>query len=102
MCVLNAAGTGIRIFTTLTLTGDLLLLAGFSRDTFGELSKRAAEGIAAVCAEETLQEALVPYAAALARVSMPNLRHRHARVRKAAVDAVRRREGKGGFTVTST
>ena len=30
MCVLNAAGTGIRIFTTLTLTGDLLLLAGFA------------------------------------------------------------------------
>ena len=29
MCALNAVGTGIRIFTTLTLTGDLLLLAGY-------------------------------------------------------------------------
>lgn len=69
---------------------SLLLLAGFSRDTFGDLASRAADGIAKVCAIEALQAALVPYAAALARVSMPNLRHRHARVRRAAVVAVRR------------
>ena len=30
MCAINAVGTGIRVFTTLALTGDLVLLAGFA------------------------------------------------------------------------
>ncbi|KAH8098771.1 hypothetical protein JL720_1737 [Aureococcus anophagefferens] len=68
----------------------MLLLAGFCRDTFGELALKAMEGVKTICATEDLQDPLVPYAAALARVSMPNLRHRHARVRRGAVDAVRR------------
>ena len=68
----------------------MLLLAGFCRDTFGELALKAMEGVTTICATEDLQDPLVPYAAALARVSMPNLRHRHAKVRRGAVDAVRR------------
>ena len=68
----------------------MLLFAGFARDTFGLVAKRAAEGIATVCAVDDLQEALIPYACALARCCLPNLRHRHAKVRKATVDAVRR------------
>ena len=68
----------------------MLLFAGFARDTFGLVAKRAAEGISAVCAVDDLQEALIPYACALARCCLPNLRHRHAKVRKATVDAIRR------------
>ena len=68
----------------------LLLFAGFARDTYGEVARRAAEGIASITAEEALQEPLVPYGTALARCLLPNLRHRHARVRKATVDGIRR------------
>ena len=41
----------------------MLLLAGFCRDTFGDLARRACEGVAKICGEDGLQEALVPYAA---------------------------------------
>ena len=57
---------------------------------FGLVAKRAAEGISAVCSVDDLQEAFIPYACALARCCLPNLRHRHAKVRKATVDAIRR------------
>ena len=37
----------------------MLLFAGFARDTFGLVAKRAAEGISAVCSVDDLQEALI-------------------------------------------
>lgn len=68
----------------------LLILAGFMRDPYGEIQIRAANAISSICAMQPLQEVLVPYGSALARVVAPSLRHRHARVRAAAVRAVRR------------
>ena len=71
----------------------LLLLAGFLRDPFPDLCVRAAEGVAQICAPNMgamFSLALVPYASALARVCMPNLRHRTAKVRGANVQAIHR------------
>jgi hypothetical protein len=67
-----------------------LLYAGFLRDPFADLLDAALRGVVELCQIAPLQDALVPVACALARVVMPNLRHRHAKVRRSAVHAFHR------------
>ncbi|KAJ1453962.1 armadillo-type protein [Pelagophyceae sp. CCMP2097] len=67
-----------------------LLYAGFVRDPFADLLDAALRGVVELCQIPSLQETLVPVATALARVVMPNLRHRHAKVRRSAVHAFHR------------
>lgn len=75
---------------TFYLHEGLSLLAGATRDPFAEVQVRAANGIAQLCRVPLIQDLLVPYGSALARAVMPMLRHRHARVRTAAVRALHR------------
>lgn len=88
--VLGPAKRGAFASLVAYLHDALMLLAGSVRDPFAAAQTCAAEGISALCVATEFQEGLVPYATALARVVMPMLRHRHARVRVAAVHALHR------------
>ncbi|KAJ8603515.1 hypothetical protein CTAYLR_005136 [Chrysophaeum taylorii] len=88
--VLNPARRGALASFVAYLEDAVSLLAGAMRDPFADLLACAADGIAALCQIPPLHEFLVGYATALARVVMPSLRHRHAKVRSAVVHALHR------------